>query len=222
MVQGELFLEESKETGGQGALSFFSNSRLVVTLDKLILFLIASVVLFVLTYSFGYERGFRSAEKKFQALAGRIETITPYQSVAGAVSSDTAVSIPAPLVLPETPQKSESSEAISISTVTEISESQTEESAAKPSEKITTNVPNGKYTIQVATVLSQDKAKKEVAKLGTKGLSSFFLQRSRFFEVCVGSFENVASAKGTLGEFKTKGLYSDAFIRSIPRSIPQG
>ena len=215
MVQGELFIDD-KSGLRQSTSSFFSDRHISLSLDKAILFSIGFVILFVLTFSFGFERGKRTAEQRIQALTAHIETI------------------PQVPTLPEvstTPQGQENDEQVrGQATVQAARFSRQEEldqvhaksvieSSGKTAadQKNKSIIPVGKYTIQVATAVSKDRAEKEVMKLGSKGHQPFFVQRGRFFEVCVGSFDTVVSAKSLLNEFKSKGLYSDAFVRPIPQ-----
>ena len=213
MVQGELFIDDKNGTQNQGA-SFFSAHRISLTLDKVILFSIASLILFALTFSFGYERGKRGAEERLQALTSHIETIptvpTPPEST---MSQDTASQ---PIATDTT--KSVSINTAIAQTTTAAPASTTEESNTQTlssETEVSKNVPSGKYAIQVATALSKEKAQKEVEKLGKKGYQSFFLQSGHRFAICVGSFETVKSAKPLLAEFKTKNLYSDAYVRPL-------
>ena len=213
MVQGELFIEENN-VGFRNAstTSFFGRNQLVLTLDKIILIVIAFVVLFVLTYSFGYERGYRSAEQKIQTMTAHIETIVPAQN------------IPTTTTLPVAKNQTQATkeEAVLTSDNPEVKDQAASDfklkinnQTPKSTEESGSN-PGGKYTIQVATVLSKDKAQKEVVRLGSAGtfeLKPFFVQRGRYYEVCVGSFGSVASAKPILTEFRSKGVYSDAFVR---------
>ena len=202
MVQGELFEENNLSARDSASPSFFSKSQLALSLDKIILLAIAFVVLFALTYSFGFERGQRSAERKMQALSVRIDTLVkPVPAETGSASEQAQGGV-------HHEDQGETAETLNV-----------------PSENETPQMPiiqeiapkTGKYTIQLATALSKELAEKEVAKLEKRGIHAFFIQRGRYFEVCTGSFESVASAKSPLSEFKAKGPYSDAFIR--PASV---
>lgn len=211
MVQGELFIDEGQDAGRQSVASFFSRNQLSLGFDKIVLLLIACVVLFVLTYSFGYERGKRAAERKIQSMTAHIETVTavptpPDVQVSSVGDSaqpvDVVSSSEAALIAPAETGKSTTS-----------SENTADlNSMASP----TLAEVEGKYTIQVSTALSKAKAEKEVSKLTSLGFKSFYIQRDRFFEICVGSFDTVANAKPVLSDFKTKGPYLDAYVRPNP------
>ena len=219
MVQGELFLDEQNSSRNQTTPSFFSRNQLALSLDKIVLLLITSLVLFVLTYSFGYERGKRTAERELQTFTAHIETLPTAQpspeSQAMAVAHTETESKEAPLAngtnvggslkhanIDSVPQSVKPTVSVVSSAL---------EQAASQSHK--------KYTIQVATVLKREQAEREVAKLLSVKLGdSFFVESGKYFVVCVGGFETVASAKPLLSAFKTKGPYFDAFVRSTPNT----
>ena len=199
MVQGELFQEENGDIKGQNSPSFFANCQFVLGLDKIILLTIAFVVLFVLIYSFGFERGQKATERKIQALTAHIETVTS----------------------PATEEKQEST---SVQTTANEGAESGNESASKTSQTQSEEKANvaieekapassGKYTIQIATAVSKESAEKEIGKLAKNGLNAFVIHRGRYYEICTGSFGTVSSAKSLLSEFKSKGPYFDAFVR---------
>lgn len=201
MVQGELFIDESEARSGDPS-SFLSKNQIVLRFDKLILVGIGAVVLFIFTYSFGYEQGRSTAERKMETLTAQIQTLSapaiaevaaPSVSSAPIQSGDENAVTDLQANLPEAPISSE---------------------AEVKNDRVDSD---GKYTIQIATAVSKESAEREIRKLVQKGFQSFFVQRGRYFEVCVGSFDTVASAKPVLSDFKTKGIYTDAFVRMNPR-----
>lgn len=205
MVQGELFNESANAQREQSASSFFGQYQFTIGLDRIILISIGCVVLFVLTYSFGYEKGHRIAEERTQELTAHIETLTKSTEEVKTVS-DTSLNQPG-LV---TDGHSEVS-----GTIAEVSPLAPEEIQAAS----TPLIPSlGKYTIQVATANTKERAEKEVLKLSTIGHKSFFVRRGKFYEVCIGAFDTVANAKPILNDFKSKSSYSDAFVRPIPQA----
>lgn len=211
MVQGELFIEESRGSNSEPRSSFFSRNQVSFSFDKLLLLLIGILVLFVLAYSFGYERGRKAAERKIEALTAHIDTLAePAAALPPSQIVPPALNSPVPVVHSAAPLSSG-----------EVQDSAKVEGEDARIEGGTGEEPNvsamGKYTIQVATVYSKGKAEEEVKKLSNKGFKPFFVQRGRFFEICVGGYETVASAKPILNEFKTKGPYLDAFVRMNPQ-----
>ncbi|MBI4387574.1 MAG: SPOR domain-containing protein [Candidatus Omnitrophica bacterium] len=215
MVQGELFLEDQNAGRTQGASSFFSRNQLMLSLDKIILLLIAFLILFVLTYSFGYERGRRNGERELQTFTAHIGTLPTTQpnpespnvikTELAEIKIDVTQARPAPKTEVETLPRSVNSFAGDA-----LNSSQPEEAISSP---------KGKYTIQVATVLKREQAEREIAKLlSVKKGDPFFIERGKYFEVCIGGFDSVASARPLLNEFKSKGSYVDAFVRPNPHA----
>ncbi len=218
MVQGELFLDDQNAGRTQGVSSFFSRNQLVLSLDKIILLLIAFLILFVLTYSFGYERGRRNAERELQTFTAHIETLPTAQPN---LETPGVKAVPAEIKL-ETTQMPVTTELLP-KTENVIHQ----ERLAGPSNNVLNplqleelvDLPKGKYTIQVATVLKREQAEREIAKLlSVKKGDPFFVERGKYFEVCIGGFDSVASARPLLNEFKTKGSYGDAFVRPNPHA----
>ena len=156
MVQGELFNEDSAVLPEQNSSSFFARNQIVLTFDKVILLTIALMVLFILSYSFGFERGNHAAEKKIQALTAHIETIAnsaaaPELAIEQAVPKDTQVL-----------QVSSSAQAVSSrAAVTQDAARSADNNSSHGSDRSNADVPQGKYTIQVATVASKERAEKE-------------------------------------------------------------
>ena len=209
MVQEELFREENNAWQSKNIASFLSNQHYTISLDKILLLLIAFVVLFVLTYSFGYEKGRRAMEKKIESLTAQIESVTSLANDVGQqVEKITGVPAVAPVNLEQPLAAMSNTHSTAV-----VSDQQT-----TPTASVTeTQVPEGKYTIQVVTLLGKEQAERESGRLVKKGLRSFYFARGKFFEVCVGAFDSVANAKTMLGELKSERFYADAFIRPMPQ-----
>ena len=220
MVQGELFIDEKNDLRNQSP-SFFSSHRISFSLDKVILLSIAFLVLFALTFSFGYERGKRTAEQRIQELTSHIETIPPVvPTPPDAVlqqSQETLGSAPEgpTTTLNESKSIPISEDKTSLATETAVSSETLDAKAMLAGKEKLQTAPTGKYTIQVATAINKVLANKEIQKLEKKGRASFFIQRGRYYEVCVGSFDTVQSAKPLLNERKAVSIYSDAFVRPL-------
>ena len=186
------------------------------------LFRSAFLILFALTFSFGYERGKWTAEQRIQELTSHIETIPAVPTAPEFALNqnqdvaDNRLEMPALTVdNPKTTlgndkagKKAEVAPAV-ISTPVQ-------EKAPAIQKESTQAVAIRKYTIQVATAISKDLAEKEVKRLGKNGRDSFFVQYGRHYAICVGTFETVKSAKPLLGELKGSSLYADAFVRFFP------
>lgn len=213
MVQGELFTDDVTEQKASQRASFFSSNQLIIGFDKLVLFSIVFLILTILIYSFGYERGYKAAERKINSLTAHIETLTTDIPNSEALSASNNQTI---RVLNPTPTALETAQQNS-PTVENSNSTQSIESAAESISEVDILIPQAKYTIQIATVLSRERAEKEVEKLTQKtgALKPFFIKRGRYFEICAGGFDTVANAKPLLTEFKAKNISSDAFVRPL-------
>jgi len=200
MVQHELFIEENQGIAPRRSASLFSGRQFVLTYDRVILLCIGILILLVLIYSFGYERGEKRARRELKAVSAGVATVTVHasdgQEERRVVITETRPERPVP-VQKKTGEVDRKMESVQ----------------TKSEDDIFTA---GRYTIQIATVLSQSRAEEEVELLEKEGLVSFFVERGRFFEVCIGSFNTVASARDLLERYHASGPYFDAFIRPNP------
>jgi len=163
-------------------------------LDHLSVLGISALVLYVLVFSFGVEKGKQIALRELEAK--RTEAAALQESLVEAVR-DTAPSMP----LKETPAVD-----------------------PPPSPKVAEVTPSsrvGRYTIQVITFTSQLRAEEEVKKFQEKGYPSFIIPGGRFFQVCVDRFENLTEARQKLLRLQAEGFAPpDAFIRPVKGQIP--
>ena len=209
MVQGELFREEVvSEYNKSKSQSFLSQYQLTLTLDKLLLGFIGIMVVFVLTYSFGVERGKRSAEK-------RLETLLPAHESTFNVSKTETISIdPHEEVVIEVPQSSSTIEPLgSPSTSAEQLENVSPHKGNLP-----LALPEkGKYTIQLVTYVKEHQAAEEINRLKIKGYDGFIIPSGPHYQVCVNYFNNASQARSILQQLRTSGRYSDAYVRPVVR-----
>ncbi len=193
--------------------AFLERYRFTLRLDQAIIATIVMIIVYVLVFSFGVEKGKRFAMAELKAERAKREQMTEefrdkllergILPVQGAVAvqpavpvNETAVKstplpVPAAVVAPKVIEQKET-----------------------PAIK---TYPEGKYTIQMAIFKTQSMAEKTVKALGEKGIQGFFIPKGSHFEVCVSGFATMAQAKKALGDFKVKGIVpADAYIRSIP------
>jgi cell division septation protein DedD len=217
MVQGELFREEEPfRTANSESKSFLSQYRLAVTFDKLLIALIALLVAFVLTYSFGVEHGKRVMEKHLEALVPVYgESLHTEKKT---VSSDSLAEV-LPQGASDTPKE----------TILVVNQDIPAESKAasglqglvqdKPETFLPPPDPSRKddFTVQLVTYASEHLAAKEVDRLKSKGHESFVIPSGRYFQVCVNYFKNKSQAKSFLRDLRSEGRYPDAYIRPVVR-----
>ena len=213
MVQGELFREEPADFSAEPEFkSFLSRTCFAVTLDKALMGLVAMVVVFVLTYSFGVERGKRAMES-------RMESFSP---VSGG---------PAHADLPsQTRDPQEEVILVGESGAQESTLALSETSATKTTPKLQgtqtplgTSLPlasafrKGAYTVQLVTYTDEAQAAREIERLSSSGRQAFVIPSGHYFQVCVDYFSNTAEARIVMKRLGFTRRYPDAFVRPVVR-----
>lgn len=178
-------------------LRFFSSGseekntkrRFVVnlSLDTLLLLGTAVVLLLVLIYSLGIEKGRKMAHLKEKII------IPSKESPSAAVISDVTVNN-----LGTREQKREE----------RLSEDDREEKAEEKKENGT-----GKYTIQVGSYLKQGIAQVEAKKLKEKGYSTRISKKGKFQIILVGEFKDKSEAQKDMKALKER--FKDCFLRRL-------
>ncbi len=202
-MQGELFkvsgpvVDASKLPPPQA--SWLDRFRVTLRLDHLAVAAILALVLYVLVFSFGVEKGKRFALDELKAEKVKQEQMTKEGSERQAVTPE-----------PATPKASE----------TESEVPQAAPPAGENPSPAETSETLGKYTIQLITFTSRSRADQEVERLKKLGHESFVIPAGKFYQVCVDAFQNMGEAKDRLTQFKAEGFASsDAFIRSLKGQI---
>lgn len=191
--QQELFDEfvVVKKTRGKffGVLNKFNKPifpqhrlNLSVSYEALIITLIGAVLVASVVFSLGVERG-----RSFTA--SEVAMTEPVQPAAVPVAIEPAA--PPVAVAKATPPV-----AANVTT------------AAKETVPAASNKP---YTIQVASYRGRDLADKELARLKGMGYSGEVIKKGDYFILCVGSFANKDSAKGTFAAMQKR--YKGCLIR---------
>lgn len=217
MVQGELFREEAQEShfsgfSGSAKKSFLSRYELSITLDKLLLGVVALLVIFVLSYSFGVERGKRIMEKRLETLIPKhsevLATVTEAADEHQKSAQETVLIIdqptlkaqemPASVTAPVTPKNAEPQKPASLLPPPDLSKGRT-------------------YTIQLVTYMDEKKTAIEVNRLKAKGHEGFVIPSGPYFQVCVNYFESHSKALSWIKQFRDAGRYPGAYVRPIVR-----
>ena len=185
MDDKQLYLSGFK--GDQRPLKGGNRHRINLPLDMLILASVALVLLLILSFSLGVERGKRIAsvipiekESKLEKVEDIIRDL-PVEELGGQKEK----------VLQITPPPSES----------------VQEAAA---EKTTDQIH---YKIQVATFYKENTANKAVKSLQEEGYPASIAKKGKFVVVYVGNFDNKAKAKEILQSLKKK--YKDCILRRL-------
>ena len=201
-MQTELFdLPSPKTLSEEPAVSktsFLEKSFITLRLDQMIGLTLVLLVFFVLTFSWGVEKGKRSSHesqviRSVSAALPASEPLEPAAPPAAKAASVTSVEVSVPKEVPIT--------------VAEL---------PKPVAKVTK--PDGKYTIQHATYITQTAADREIQKLAKMGYSSFVIPSGKHLQVCIAAFQSREDASKLLKKLRTQSLVSgDAYVRPMVR-----
>ena len=185
--QFELF-PHTLSSGERAARSRFLFAHLTFSLENVIVGLIVILMMIVLSYSLGVERGKRVAFK---------ETSSPV------VSSETPAAVPSlkkekPLrqVKPEIPSVPRENASISPLRPKEVQE-----------------IVKNTYTIQVASFKDEQLAREEADILKKKGYEIYVMPKGIYSIVCVGKFLKKDEAQDVLNPLKRK--YKDCLVRRL-------
>lgn len=203
-MQGELFGASASSVPGNlsGAQSsWMDRFRVTLRLDHMAIVGILALVLYVLIFSFGVEKGKRFAIEELKAVQAKQEQINQELNL-----QKQEPQVVTPVV----------SLATAATTVPEVAREPQSNPLPAPSQAPLV----GKYTIQLITFTSHTKAEKEVERLKEKGYQSFIISAGKFHQVCVNAFETATEAKQKLGELKSDGIASpDAYIRPFKSAV---
>lgn len=173
--------------------------RVTLRIDHLLIGGILALVLYVLVFSFGVEKGKRYAMDELKAEKMKQEQI-----------SKELIELKPLLPSSVTPVKTSDSE---LKTAPPTSQT------ASPSLALTvaSAVPlNGQYTIQLITFKSRKRAEQEVERLKKLGYQGFIIPQGKFFQVCTDAFKNLGEAREELMRLRSEGHASaDAYIRPL-------
>lgn len=195
-MQGELFSIKTAGSIGDtsrlnsGPPNWLERFQFTLRLDHMAVAAISALVLYVLVFSFGVEKGKQIAVKEIRA--GRIKQRQMAQEL---LKSQT----PTKAVLP---------------VAAAVSESQAAPIQTPPAPAEAPVTLDAKYTIQIITFTNRTRAEEEVKKLKEKGFQAFIIPGGKFFQVCVDGFEKMNDAKAKLIQLKQDGFApQDAYIR---------
>jgi len=201
-MQTELFDLPSPRTLSEESTvtktSFLEKTFITLRLDQAIGLTLALLVVYVLTFSWGVEKGKNSArERQTPRAVSAVDLSTePSHAVVASVVKTSALAMIEESVPKEVPL-----------TVAEL---------PKPVAKVTK--PDGKYTIQHVTYITQSAADREIQKLAQKGYSSFVIPSGKHLQVCIAAFQSRQDASQLLKQLRGQGLVSgDAYVRPMVR-----
>ena len=200
----------SSETGKPRYL--FAN--LTVSIENLVVFGIAVLMVMLLAFSLGVEKGkqvthFGAALVPGQSIV-KIKplAVKPTAPIVSAVATEQRAIVPVTLENRTTTKTHES--LLNQANVLEKSESKP---IAQTESASSINTLSGLYSIQVASYKAEEYAQKESTILKKKGFDGFVLQKGDFFILCVGKFQKKNEADRALGKLKKQ--YNDSLVRRL-------
>lgn len=178
--------------------SYLEKTFLTLRLDQTIGLTLVLLVIYVLIFSLGVEKGKKSSHESQGGRSVPAEALAPEasQAIVASVAKTPLVTVTEESVPKEVPI-----------TVAEL---------PKPVAKVMR--PDGKYTIQHVTYITQSAADREIQKLAQKGYSSFVIPSGKHLQVCIAAFQSRQDAAKILKQLRAQGLVSgDAYVRPIVR-----
>ena len=178
--------------------SFLEKTFITLRLDQAIGLTLALLVIYVLTFSWGVEKGKRSLRESQGIRPVSAEAVSPAasQTIIASVAKTPSVVMTDESVPKEVPI-----------TVSEL---------PKPAAQVVR--PDGKFTIQHVTYITQSAADREIQKLAKRGYSSFVIPSGKHLQVCIAAFQSRQDASQLLRQLRSQGLVSgDAYVRPIVR-----
>lgn len=193
--------EDKSETASSPSKSpsLFESLRVTLTLDKMILGVLVNMVALVVVYSVALERGVKMGQERAAAF-----TATEERGAQMDVIPPAAERTPPPPARPE----QAAADPVMLSG---------QESPAAPAAVV---LLDGRYTIQLVTYEREERAKKEVEKLGEKGHRAFIIPSGKFYQVCIETFPEKNLALRKLLELRSVGyerVYAGAYVRPVKR-----
>lgn len=242
-MQSDLFEIPIPSLSSQAApkLAFLERFRFSLRLDQALVGTIALIMIYVLVFSFGVEKGKRFALAELKAERLKRETMVeelgrklmekafPGESAAGVKASNPSNKaaaaarqgmLPAVSSVPTVPQADAVKKTAKGKPLVKEKAGAITQVLAKPAEKMK-GIPQGKYTIQIVTYTNKKKAAAQtlLKEILEKGLKGFVMPTGSNLVVCVDAFEDQIAAKKMLVELKAQKMVpTDAYIRVLPQS----
>jgi len=182
----------------------------LISKDKLYLSLVGIILLLVITFSLGVERGKKVASTTRKQILQELQLIETATADAVKISPPdgvTSVEIVTETGIPSLPPQMTAQKPVGKTTTVPTVAAKTPE---KPVEQAKLQ---GNYTIQVASYGKASYAQTEADRLKKEGFDAFVIQKGKYVILCVGRFPASASAQDV--RLKLKKKYKDCFIRKL-------
>jgi hypothetical protein len=179
--------------------SFLEKTFLTLRLDQAIGLALVLLVLYVLIYSWGVEKGKRSSVDT-QVIRATSAAVLPTEVPPATVVTRSADPVPSAMPSASVPVEAPV-------TIAEL---------PKPVAQV--SKPEGKFTIQHVTYITQSAADREIQKLAKMGYNAFVIPSGKHLQVCIAAFQTRKEAVEGLRKLKTKKLATgDAYVRPMVR-----
>ncbi|GEM_PF-791365 len=207
------------------------NKSVAYGLDKLLIGVCLLVISYVVVFSWGVERGRKQikveTEAKVEKLHNEISRLTTVaqELVRTPMRRMAAENIPVP------------ADASNVQTVSLFREPivelpQDQEEAVEPlgmsagaagmkkmAAPLTETLTLGdkKFTLQLATYVTTDRAEEQIQKLKKLGYDAFVIPSGKYFQVCIEKVQTKSMAQSLKSKIQNEThLYPDAYIRNLP------
>ena len=179
--------------------SFLEKTFLTLRLDQAIGLALVLLVLYVLIYSWGVEKGKRSSVDT-QVIRATSAAVLPTEVPPATVVTPSADPVPSAMPSASVPVEMPV-------TIAEL---------PKPVAQV--SKPEGKYTIQHVTYITQSAADREIQKLAKMGYNAFVIPSGKHLQVCIAAFQTRQEAVEGLRQLRAKKLTTgDAYVRPMVR-----
>jgi len=185
----------------------------MISKDKLYLSLVGMILLLVITFSLGVERGKKVAlttRKQILHELQLIETATADAIKTAPPQGATAVEIVTETTIPVMPRATGSVTQPGVQTA--VSTVPTVPAKAQDKKPAVDNA-QGNYTIQLASYGKNAYAQAEADRLIKEGYQAFVVQKGKYVILCAGRFATSAAAQEMRTKLRKK--YKDCFIRKL-------
>lgn len=178
--------------------SFLEKNFITLRLDQTIGLTLVLLVFYVLTFSWGVEKGKQASRESQGVRVAPVAAVVREPALAAVAAASNAPA--AAMVSTSVPKE------IPIPV----------EELPKPVAKVAK--PDGKFTIQHVTYITHSAADREIQKLAKRGYSAFVIPSGRHLQVCIASFASRQDASLLLKQLRGQGLVSgDAYVRPMVR-----
>lgn len=198
--QKELFEFEAPKKQKSRFGQLFQKTDFIITLtaEKLVFIGIAIIMLFVVSFALGVEKG--------KSVSRQDISVESKEAVSVKAPAQTAVAQVQARALPTVNAQNKTTIA-----KTNITPKDKMASAVEPQKMQVLADKNKPYTIVAATFKRQDFAASEVSRLKKAGMEAFVYYSEPYYLACIGSFVSKDSALKSLG--KARQMHRDAYVR---------